>query len=99
MMHEFEGMLFSDCERFAAAIERADLGEAFQAIRNGFATPKEINDSPITAPSKRVEQLVPGYEKPFLGTLAILEIGLSKIRAECPHFNDWISNLERSVPS
>lgn len=94
MMHEFEGLLFSDCERFGKGIGRPDLVTHFQTIRNQFSSPEEINDSPQTAPSKRVEALVPGYEKPLLGTLAVLEIGLEPIRRECPHFNDWLSCLE-----
>ncbi len=94
MMHEFEGLLFSDCARFADGIGHPNLAPRFQAIRNDFDTPEEINDSPITAPSKRVEDLVPGYEKPLLGTLAVLEIGLDTIRAECPHFRGWLERLE-----
>jgi hypothetical protein len=94
MMHEFEGLLFSDCERFGSGIGRPDLSAAFQAIRDQFATPEEINDSPVTAPSKRVLQLMPGYEKPLLGPLAALEIGLETIRRECPHFRDWLTRLE-----
>lgn len=94
MMHEFEGLLFSDCQKFAVGIGRPDLSDDFQAVRDQFSSPEEINDSPITAPSKRVETLVPGYEKPLLGALAILEIGLERIRNECPHFNEWISRLE-----
>jgi hypothetical protein len=94
MMHEFEALLFSDCERFAQGIGRPHLAPKFQQIRNDFETPEEIDDSPITAPSKRVEDLVPGYEKPLMGTLAILEIGLESIRAECPHFRSWLERLE-----
>lgn len=94
MMHEFEGLLFSDCERFSQGIGQPDLGASFQAVREQFSSPEEINDSPLTAPSKRVEQLVPGYEKPLLGTLAALEIGLDAIRRECPHFRDWLGRLE-----
>lgn len=94
MMHEFEGLLFSDCERFSQGIGQPDLADAFQAVRDQFSSPEEINDSPVTAPSKRVEQLIQGYEKPLLGTLAILEIGLDAIRRECPHFRDWLSLLE-----
>lgn len=93
-MHEFEALLFSDCQAFARGIGRASLAAPFQAIRNDYASPEEINDSPETAPSKRVEKLVPGYEKPFMGTIAILEIGLDVIRAACPHFNDWLARLE-----
>ena len=98
MMHEFEAVLFSDCERFAEGIEKPELASAFQGIRNQFGCPEEINDSPNTAPSKRIESLVPGYEKPLLGTLAVLEIGLEAIRPACPHFRSWLERLE-SIPS
>jgi hypothetical protein len=94
MMHEFEALLFSDCERFAQGIGRPDLAPRFQQIRNDFETPEEIDDSPATAPSKRVLALVPGYEKPLMGTLAVLEIGLDAIRAQCPHFRSWLGRLE-----
>jgi hypothetical protein len=95
MMHEFEGLLFSDATRFAQGIGKPDLSPHFQAIRNQFATPEEINDSPFTAPSKRIIKLVPGYEKPLMGTLAVLEIGLDAIRQECPLFREWIERLEQ----
>ncbi len=94
MMHEFEGLLFSDCQKFGSGIGRPELAADFQAVRDQFSNPEEINDSPITAPSNRVETLVPGYEKPLVGSLAILEIGLEKVRNECPHFNEWMSRLE-----
>lgn len=94
MMHEFEGLLFSDCSRFGQGIGRPELVPQFQAIRDAFGTPEEIDDSPVTAPSKRVKALVPGYEKPLLGVLAVLEIGLESIRAECPHFGTWLNHLE-----
>lgn len=94
MMHEFEGFLFSDCERFGRGIGRPELAPQFQAIRDAFETPEEIDDSPATAPSKRVKDLVPNYEKPLLGALAVLEIGLGAIRAECPHFRNWLERLE-----
>jgi hypothetical protein len=94
VMHEFEGLLFSDCAAFSRGINRPDLEKDFREIREHFATPEEINDSPDTAPSKRIESLVPGYQKPFLGLLAALEVGLDRIRAECPHFDGWLKHLE-----
>lgn len=97
MMHEFEGLLFSDCVRFAESIGRPELAGQFQAIRDAFTSPEEINDSPLTAPSKRVEALVAGYEKPLLGALAVLGIGLETIRQECPHFRAWLGQLEQWV--
>jgi hypothetical protein len=94
VMHEFEGLLFSDRAAFSRGIGRADLEASLRKIRDGFATPEEINDSPVTAPSKRVEAIVPGYQKPLLGALAVLEIGLRRIRQECPHFDGWLKQLE-----
>lgn len=95
MMHEFEGLLFSDTTRFSQGIGRPDLSSKLQAIRDQFATPEEINDSPQTAPSKRIISLFPSYEKPLMGALAVIEIGLDAIRQECPLFRGWLERLEQ----
>src|SRR5258708_37528668 len=50
VMHEFEGLLFSDCGAFSRGIGRSDLEVSFRKIREDFTTPEEINDSPVTAP-------------------------------------------------
>ena len=97
VLHEFEALLFSDCTGFARGVERPDLAPQLQAIRDRFSCPEEIDDSPVTAPSKRVAELLPDYQKPLMGTLAALEIGLVTIRAECPHFRRWVERLE-SLP-
>ena len=94
VMHEYEGLLFSDPPTFAQSIGRSELAGDFQAIRNRFANPEEINDSSETTPSKRVERLIPGYQKPLMGVQAALVIGLDVIRRECPHFDGWVRRLE-----
>jgi Domain of unknown function (DUF4276) len=97
IMHEFEALLFSDCTRFAEAIGRPELASDFQLIRDQFANPEMINDSPETAPSKRVEALMNNYQKPLYGSLAVGAIGLSAIRDACPNFSEWILTLEKLV--
>jgi hypothetical protein len=96
VMHEFEALLFSDCTAFASAMNKANLTEDLLAIRRSADTPEHINDSAQTAPSKRLAQLIPRYEKqkPLLGNLAALEIGLAAMRNECQGFNQWITQLE-----
>ncbi|MGA9068850.1 MAG: DUF4276 family protein [Terracidiphilus sp.] len=94
MMHEFEALLFSDPVSFAREISRPDLAADFLAIRQDFDTPEDINDSVDTAPSKRIVRLFPRYEKPLIGTLVAIEIGLTTIRNECRHFNSWLERLE-----
>ena len=95
VLHEFEGLLFSDCAGFARSVGRPDPATQLQAIRDGFSSPEEIDDSPVTAPSKRVMALLPEYQKPLMGTLAAIEIGLAAICDECPHFRSWLERLER----
>ncbi len=99
-MHEFEALLFSNPERMASGFSKLELQASLEGIRNIFCTPEHINDSPDSAPSKQIIRFFPGYEsqKPLLGTLAALEIGLPKIRQECPLFNTWLTNLENLPP-
>ena len=68
---------------------------ALLAIRALFPTPEDINDDVRTAPSKRIAQLAPGYNKPTEGSLGALAIGLDTIRACCPLFNEWLTKLEQ----
>ena len=75
VMHEFEALLFSDCLAFSRAVQRPNLAAPLLAIRRQFANPEEINDSPVSAPSKRIHALEPRYQKPLMGSLAALEIG------------------------
>jgi hypothetical protein len=97
VVHEFEGLLFSDCQGLAKAMDRPDLAEELQQIRDGFATPEEINDSPDTSPSHRLLALQPNYTKPLFGIRAAKQIGLAAIRSACPHFHVWLTGLERWV--
>ena len=94
MVHEFEALLFSDCAKFCDVVEQVGLETRMSKIRADFASPEEINDSPHTAPSKRILQLMPGYQKRLDGVNAAQAIGLERMRAECPHFNDWLQGLE-----
>ena len=93
-LHEYEGLLFSDPAKFAQGIYQPSLATSFQEIRAAFQTPEDINDRPDRAPSKRVVQVYPAYEKLLHGTLAALHIGIDRMRQECPHFRAWIEQLE-----
>lgn len=94
MMHEFEALMFSNCDKFSAAIGQSSVASLLQDIRDRFSDPEEINDSPNGAPSKRILGLFKGYRKRLMGLRGIQAIGLPTIRAECPHFCWWLSHLE-----
>lgn len=95
LMHEFEALLFSDCAAMAEVIGHPDLAARFQGIRDQFETPEHIDDAPTSAPSKRILEIVPEYRKTVDGIVAAEGIGLSRIRAACPHFNRWMARVER----
>ena len=97
MMHEFEAMLFSDCDAFANAVGRPDVLSDLQSILEQFSCPEKINDSPQTAPSKRILNLIPNYNKLLDGNRAVDMIGLQKIRSMCPHFASWLQQLETNA--
>lgn len=93
-MYEFEGLLFSEPNLMAKGMGESDKAQQFNTIRASFETPEHINDSPQTAPSKRIINIVQGYSKVIHGNLAALEVSLERMRAECPVFADWLQALE-----
>lgn len=92
-VYEFESLLFSDTACLARGMFREDLKPKLEAIRNSFSTPEDINNSPQTAPSKRILGLNPAYNKVISGVLAAEEIGIDVIKAECPRFRLWFEAL------
>lgn len=95
-LHEYEALLFSNL----AAFEYTDVPQAaiaaWQMELAQYATPEHINNSPATAPSKRLIARWPtyAYAKPQYGVLLALEIGLTTIRQKCLRFDQWVSTLE-----
>ncbi len=96
-MHEFEALLFSDCQAFARALELPSLAGSLLAIRNQFESPEHINDAPETAPSKRILALHPAYAKVAQGMTAARTVTLSTMTKQCPHFAGWLRRLEGLV--
>lgn len=92
MLHEFEGILFSKPDSFAL-IADADVVADIQTIRDSYQTPEHINNSPETAPSKRLESLIPNYAKVKNGTLLSKDMGIDIIMGQCPHFREWIQKI------
>lgn len=65
-----------------------------ESVINEFDTPEDINNSPNTAPSKRLLDAIPGYNKVLYGRMLAESIGLDSIRSKCPMFNEWLTKLE-----
>ncbi len=102
-LHEFESLLFSDLQVFDenfARNEFLDYNYLIETI-NEYPNPELINNGNETAPSKRLSKIIKGYysenenHKVLYGSLLSHDIGLNKIRAKCPRFNDWVTKLEQ----
>lgn len=100
-LHEFEALLFCGIEHIASlypGCEKrcAQLTEDLQRIGN----PELINNSPDTAPSKRIIKAIEGekkkhynYNKPKTGKFVTKNIGIDELRSKCRHFSEWIEKL------
>jgi Domain of unknown function (DUF4276) len=55
-----------------------------------------LHDGSDTAPSKRIISVIPEYDgrKASAGPDIAEYIGVSAIRAKCPHFDGWLTQLE-----
>lgn len=93
MLHEFEALLFCAPEKFRDWIDEDVPVQQLIQIKQQFDSPEHINNDPNTAPSKRILRLIPKYKKPLHGPLIAGDIGLDEIRAQCPHFNQWINKI------
>jgi hypothetical protein len=93
-LHEYEAWLFASPEALPGVMNDAAKQADIEAIRESVDSPEEINDDPEWAPSKRILKLFPSYRKVAHGPMAAGRIGLERIRAECPHFDQWLAVLE-----
>ena len=93
MVHEFEALLFVQVEAFAQWTDDDHVLEPLRQVRK-TTLPEDINDSPDTAPSKRILAAMAGYQKTVHGPLIACDIGLEAIRRECPHFAGWLQKIE-----
>lgn len=97
-LHEFEALFINHiASQYPGSEKRCEqLAKDLQKAGN----PELINNSPDTAPSKRIIKAIEGdkkthynYNKPKTGKFVTKKIGVEKLRAECRHFNEWIEKL------
>lgn len=103
-LHELEALVFCgikyltdlypECKQQCRKLE-ADLANV--------GNPELINNSPATAPSKRLINAIENgpktrykYNKPRTGKYVTIKVGIPELRARCPHFNEWIQKLQDS---
>lgn len=96
-IHEFESLLFSDTAVLAAALSVRE--DKVIEILQECGEPEAINNSPSTAPSKRLAALTEQgiFPKTTMGITIAKKIGIQRIREKCPLFNAWLTRFESLV--
>jgi Domain of unknown function (DUF4276) len=93
-LHEFEAWVLSSPDTIATHFGRPGLKATIGAVTSSFPSIEHINHGPETHPSRRLMSMIPEYKKRSDGP-TILEIaGVALVRAQCAHFDDWLSRLE-----
>src|SRR5690554_6599794 len=99
-LHEFEALVFSSLDAIRALYSKEDANfSELEQIMSAYPNPEDINDSPQTAPSKRLknDQLIRGYNKINDGIMIIEEAGIEAVLAKCPRFSNWVKTLIEKV--
>ncbi len=96
-VHEFEALLFSD-----SAVLASELGVGEDQVRQVLAEcgePEAINNGRETAPSKRLDHWSPNgkFAKTTAGIAIAQQIGIARMREQCPLFNSWLAQFEALV--
>ena len=97
-LHEVEALYFAEPQIMAQTFGIPSLSRRFEEIVRTCGGCESIDDSPKSAPSKRIESLFPGYTKgrstAAHGPLIADRSSLERVRGQCPRFDGWLSRLE-----
>jgi hypothetical protein len=102
-MHELEALFFAEPATLAEVLGDPAKEPTIAKIVASAAGCEAINDSPTTAPSKRIQTLFPSYIK---GRSAAAhaprlahKLDLDVVRRACPRFHAWLTRLEALSPA
>lgn len=92
-LHELEAWVLAAGDALAEYLVEPAVAASIAEITGSAGGPELVNDGLATAPSKRLAQLYPAYEKIAHGPIAIRRAGLKSVLAQCPHAAAWIESL------
>ena len=95
-LHEFEALVLADPDQLAEEYfdREEQIAQLKQVIAAHMNNPELVDDGVESAPSKRIRQLIPGYDKVNVGSMLVELSGLDVVRKRCRHFDEWLDVLE-----
>lgn len=98
-LHEFEALLFVDiCKLQTEYPLSSEKIRKLKDETDNYGDPEMINNSPDTAPSKRIIAALAQdyhYNKVQSGAAVTSAIGIVNLLKNCQHFKEWIENIKR----
>lgn len=94
ILHELETWVFAAAEQLGCLLPDPGLVARLTTDVAEAGGPELVNDHPSTAPSKRLAAYCAAYSKTSDGPLAIADLGIEPLRAQCPHLDNWLSALD-----
>ena len=94
--HEIEALMFSSRSGFELVIDDEKKLRKIDLILDKYPNPEDINNSPQTAPSKRLMQIF-DYDKVGDGELIFEMVGIQSMLEKCPRFSNWINNINKRL--
>lgn len=101
-LHEFEALVFCGLDKLQS--EYPDCKKGIKLLKDILERynndPEAIDNSPHTAPSKRIIKALQGkynYNKSQSGAAVTKNVGIETLRTKCRHFDQWISKIEKVV--
>mgnify|MGYP003592145528 CR=1 FL=1 len=95
-LHELEAWVFSDvstlCEHFqCTSYTKSQIQDLLHSVHGN---PESINHGAETHPKKRLQKWFQGYSEKADSVTLLEKIGIEQIRSSCPHFNNWLTQIE-----
>lgn len=96
-LHEYEALILSTPQSLKKFFLEHDAQiNTLVDLTKTFSSPELIDEGFDTSPSKRIIEQIPSYRyvKSSAGPATAKNIGLETIRKKCPHFGNWLHQLE-----
>jgi len=100
-LHEFEALLFCDIEKLIIEYPKChkEIERLKETLQSYNDNPELIDNSPETAPSKRIIKAIEGqkkynYNKPISGSKVTKSIGMPTLETQCRHFKQWVERIK-----
>ncbi|MDX2267892.1 MAG: DUF4276 family protein [Bryobacter sp.] len=97
-LHEFEALLLAEPTKLLDYYPHRESDiEKLVSLVQQKGNCELINSTPNGAPSKRIQEVIPEYNKVVGGNSTALNIGLKTLRERCRHFREWLEKLEAAI--